>query len=84
MVTDLKTPASSRRAVSQHTADELRLAVGNSVTAWVPSTSGTWALAYAQAPGGRPLAVALFLSSATDTTSDASQIAARVVEAAKR
>ncbi|MEU9107774.1 penicillin-binding transpeptidase domain-containing protein [Streptomyces xanthophaeus] len=84
VVTDPKTPEAGRRAVSEHTADQLRSAVGNSVTAWVPSASGTWAMAYTQTPDARPLAVAVFLSSGADTTQEAAQIAGRIAEAAKR
>ncbi|MFI5831874.1 penicillin-binding transpeptidase domain-containing protein [Streptomyces sp. NPDC051578] len=83
MVTDPKTPAPSRRAVSEHTAEQLRLAVGSSVNAWVPSASGTWAMAHTQARGGSHLAVAVFLSSGADATAEAAQIAERIVKAAK-
>ncbi|MFC6987262.1 penicillin-binding transpeptidase domain-containing protein [Streptomyces cirratus] len=84
VVPDPKTPAPSRRAVSQHTADQLRQAVGSSVNAWVPSASVTWAMAHAQAPGGRPLTVAVSISSGADTSREAAQIAERVLEAAKQ
>ncbi|MCF3184986.1 penicillin-binding protein [Streptomyces polychromogenes] len=84
MVTDPKTPAPSRRAVSQHTAEQLRLAVDGSANAWVPSASATWAMAHTKSPGGRPVAVAVFISSGTDATREAAQIAERVVGAAKR
>ncbi|WUC68365.1 penicillin-binding transpeptidase domain-containing protein [Streptomyces sp. NBC_00667] len=84
VVTDPKTPTPSRRAVSQHTADQLRQAVGSSVNAWVPSASVTWAMAHTQAPGGRPLAVAVSVLSGADTSREAAQIAARVIEAAKQ
>ncbi|MEV7615613.1 penicillin-binding transpeptidase domain-containing protein [Streptomyces sp. NPDC089799] len=77
-------PMPARRAVSRHTADELRSAIGDSVNAWVPSASVTWALASGSARGGRPLAVAVCLSTPTDTTQEAGGIAARLAGAAGR
>ncbi|MEV8533116.1 hypothetical protein [Streptomyces sp. NPDC051211] len=84
MVTSPKTPEPARRAVSQHTADELRSAIGNSASAWVPSASVSWALAFTPPPSGRPLAVAVCPSAPANTTQEAAQIAGRLAKAAKR
>ncbi|MFG2297439.1 penicillin-binding transpeptidase domain-containing protein [Streptomyces sp. NPDC048603] len=83
MVNDPKTPAPAGRAVSRHTAEQLRSAVGDSVSAWVPSASVTWALASGSGPGGRPLAVAVCLSTSADTTGEAARIAGRLAGSAR-
>lgn len=83
-VTSPKTPVPAQRAVSQRTADQLRSALGAPAVAWVPSASVSWALSSTRSPSGRPLAVAVCLSSPTDGTSQAGPIAARIAGADKR
>ncbi|MFE9636559.1 penicillin-binding transpeptidase domain-containing protein [Streptomyces sp. NPDC006463] len=81
MVTSPKTSVPAQRAVSQRTADQLQSALGASVSAWVPSASVSWALSLTRSPAGRPLAIAVCL---TSPTSPAGPIAQRIAEADKR
>ncbi|MFI2215028.1 penicillin-binding transpeptidase domain-containing protein [Streptomyces sp. NPDC020141] len=76
-------PVPPRRAVSQHTADQLRSALDAPVGAWVPSASVAWALSFTRTPAGRPLAVAVSLDSPADATSQAAAVARQITEADK-
>ncbi|MEU3601183.1 penicillin-binding transpeptidase domain-containing protein [Streptomyces sp. NPDC006798] len=71
-------PAPSVRVISARTADQLADALGAATTARVPSSSVNWALTTGRTPAGRTLAVAVTLSSAADTTADATAIARRI------
>ncbi|MFD3756344.1 penicillin-binding transpeptidase domain-containing protein [Streptomyces sp. NPDC058622] len=78
VVTDTKTSIAPHRALSQRTADQLRSALGDSFSAWVPSASASWALAATRTPAGRSVAIAVYISSPTDATVQAGQVAQRI------
>ncbi|MCJ1676258.1 penicillin-binding protein [Streptomyces sp. APSN-46.1] len=78
IVTDTKSPMPPHRALSERTADQLQSALGNSFSAWVPSASVSWALSATRTPAGRPVAIAVYITSPTDATAQASQVAQRV------
>ncbi|MFF3216792.1 penicillin-binding transpeptidase domain-containing protein [Streptomyces sp. NPDC002886] len=78
ITTDPKWSMPPHRALSERTTEQLRSAVGSSFSAWVPSASASWALSATRTPAGRPVAIAVYISSPSDATAQAIRVAQRI------
>ncbi|MFD3722715.1 penicillin-binding transpeptidase domain-containing protein [Streptomyces sp. NPDC058674] len=84
LVTGSNTAMPAQRVVAQRTADQLRSALGDSFGTWVPSASAAWTLSATRTSAGRPVAIAVYISSSADSTSQASQVAERISAATRK
>ncbi|MEV7729632.1 penicillin-binding transpeptidase domain-containing protein [Streptomyces sp. NPDC087917] len=84
LVVDSKTALSPQRMVTQRTADQLHSALGDSFGAWVPSASLTWSLSSTRTADGRQVAIAVYISAATDSSPLAGHIVQRISAAARK
>ncbi|MFD9535092.1 penicillin-binding transpeptidase domain-containing protein [Streptomyces sp. NPDC060010] len=84
LVTGSETALPAQRVVAQRTADQLRSALGDSFGTWVPSASAAWALSATRTAAGRPVSIAVYISSSADSTSQASQVAERISAATRK
>ncbi|MFE2323315.1 penicillin-binding transpeptidase domain-containing protein [Streptomyces sp. NPDC059385] len=84
LVSGSKSAVPAQRAVAQRTADQLRSALGDSFGTWVPSASAAWTMSTTRTSEGRPAAIAVYISSPADSTTQARQVTERISAAMRK